>query len=305
MKFPYGIFSRLTVRGLMLLFFIVVIGLWVGLRIYQKNNALELRSSINAMVGVSAEDNVEIEKLKKLIRKQNNNDEVFLAVSLVGILGLTGLVWAFLGAPLSQLARGMRLLSTQRWKYPLPLKGFGEISDLIRSFNHMAELVNHQKEVLTHEAETDELTGLLNFRAFQDRVQSEMARSRRSGKPVSLILADIDHFKRFNDTHGHLAGNDALKDVAAKLREGCREYDFVARFGGEELAVVMPETNHEDAVLLAERLRRLVSQGSFGLTVSCGVATFPKEAKDLKQLIETADERLYEAKSLGRNRVCA
>ncbi len=305
MKLPHGIFSRLTVRGLMIVFFVLVIGLWVGLRVYQKNNALQLRASVDSMVGVSDRDNLEIAKLKKLIKRQSYEDEIFLVISLAGILGLTGLVWTFLGAPLSQLARGMRLLSNQRWKYPLPIKGFGEISDLIRSFNHMAELINHQKETLTREAETDELTGLLNFRAFQDRVQAEMSRSRRNGKPLSLILADIDHFKKFNDTHGHLAGNDALKDIATRLREGCRQYDFVARFGGEELAVVMPETGHEDAILMAERLRRLISQGTFGLTVSCGVATFPKEAKDLKQLIAVADERLYEAKSQGRNRVCA
>jgi diguanylate cyclase (GGDEF)-like protein len=241
----------------------------------------------------------------QLVDAQRDRDIFFLAVSVGGLAVLAAAIWIFLGAPLTELARGMRRLSKEAWDEPLKVKGFGEIASLIRSFNAMAETIKRQKEMLVTEATTDELTGLLNFRAFQDRMQEELERAKRMSEPISLILADIDHFKKFNDTRGHLAGNEALKEIAAKLRKGSRRYDLVVRFGGEEFAVVMPETDGSKALILAERIRKLVASNGFGLTISCGVASYPAEAADLEELIAKADKKLYQAKEEGRNRIVA
>ncbi|HEX5037981.1 MAG TPA: GGDEF domain-containing protein [bacterium] len=242
---------------------------------------------------------------KQLVDAQRDRDIFFLAVSVGGLAVLAAAIWILLGAPLTELARGMRRLSKEIWDEPLKVKGFGEIAALIRSFNAMAETIKRQKEMLVTEATTDELTGLLNFRAFQDRMQEELERAKRMNEPLSLILADIDYFKKFNDTRGHMAGNEALKEIAAKLRKGSRRYDIVARFGGEEFAVVMPETDGTKATVLAERIRKLVASNGSQLTISCGVASYPAEAADLEELIAKADKKLYRAKAEGRNRIVA
>lgn len=251
-----------------------------------------------------ASDRIE-DQGEKIIRLQRDKDLVFLAVSLSGLTAVTVLIWFLLGRPLTELAKGVKRLSVADWGEPLRVRGFGEIAELIKAFNRMAETIKHQKEELVEEATTDELTGLLNFRAFQDRVQTELARSVRSGKPLSLILADIDHFKKYNDTKGHLAGNEALKALARVLKKGSRSYDLVARFGGEEFAVVLPETDVAEAAAIAERLRSMAPANGHELTISCGVAVFPKEAADLQALIACADKKLYRAKEEGRNRVIA
>jgi diguanylate cyclase (GGDEF)-like protein len=242
---------------------------------------------------------------RRIVETQRKQDLIFLAVSLSALALVTALIWAFLGAPLTELARGVRLLAAERLEKPVPVRGFGEISDLIRAFNRMAETIQKQKDQLVLEATTDELTGLLNFRAFQERVQEEIARSDRTGKPLSLVLADIDHFKRFNDAKGHLAGNEALKVLADVFKKKSRRYDLAARFGGEEFALVLPETDGPKAAAIAERLRAAAAANGNKLTISCGVATYPGEAKDIEGLIARADKRLYEAKERGRNRVVA
>lgn len=239
-----------------------------------------------------------------IIKTFRTKDLIFLLTSLTGLVLLSLLVWSALGSPLLQLSRGMHLIQNNQWKEPLEKKGFGEAADLINNFNDMAKTLIEQRDRLHQQATTDELTGLLNFRSFQQRTEEELARARRTGHPVTLILADIDHFKRFNDTRGHLAGNEALKSVARHLQDGCRPYDIIARFGGEEMAVVLPEATKGDGAKVAERVRgRAAQEGP--VTLSCGVATFPEDAHDLQTLIAKADQRLYEAKESGRNRVCA
>jgi diguanylate cyclase (GGDEF)-like protein len=161
---------------------------------------------------------------------------------------------------------------------------------------------------------TDQLTGLYNFGYFRDRLREERARATRTHRLLSLILFDIDHFKMYNDTNGHPAGNDVLKRIARVLREEAGELDVVARYGGEEMAIILPESSRKEAFDLAERIRRRVESTTFPrmesqpggrLTLSAGVATYPVDAASSSELIRRADESLYAAKRAGRNRTVA
>ncbi len=162
---------------------------------------------------------------------------------------------------------------------------------------------------------TDELTGLANRRHFQEAFQRELAQAQRFPSHFSLIMADIDHFKAFNDNHGHLTGDVALKKVASIILLNTRGIDLVGRFGGEEFVILLPKTTKEGALAAAEKLRQSVEQEAFTgdrqgqtaarLTLSLGVATFPTDSKDSYQLIDRADRALYRAKQAGRNQVQA
>lgn len=156
----------------------------------------------------------------------------------------------------------------------------------------------------------DALTGLFTHRAFQTRVEEEVLRSARTKEPFSVIMADIDHFKSFNDTYGHQAGDAVLKGVASVLGEGVREIDFVGRYGGEEFVIILTGVHKWEARTVAESLRRalelhkLTFNGTpLRVTASFGVAEFPAEGAVAGQLVRAADERLYRAKKAGRNRV--
>jgi len=158
-------------------------------------------------------------------------------------------------------------------------------------------------------ATTDGLTGLLNHRTFQARLDEHLAQAQRYGKKVSLILCDIDHFKSVNDTHGHPVGDQVLRGVARALTQSARQTDVVARHGGEEFAVVMPETETPGALVIAERIRERIAkttfeteQGPLRVTMSLGVATFPEDGARKAELVERADGCLYHAKRHGRDR---
>src|SRR6266850_1541390 len=159
-------------------------------------------------------------------------------------------------------------------------------------------------------ATIDGLTGLLNRRTLTTQLAARVREAQRYRRPLSLVLLDVDHFKKVNDTHGHPAGDAVLRGVAAVARAQARETDLVARYGGEELAVVLPETDAAGARTIAERLRAAVEgtshvteQGSLRVTVSVGVATWPGGGQNPDELLTTADRALYRAKQTGRNRV--
>jgi diguanylate cyclase (GGDEF)-like protein len=160
-------------------------------------------------------------------------------------------------------------------------------------------------------AETDSLTELHNVRAFRRRFEDEMRRSIRYGRPLSLIMVDLDDFKQINDRFGHPAGDRVLKGLAAILRESVRETDFPARYGGEEFVVLCPETPAPAAAVVAERIRSAVADIEMELargdlrrfTCSVGVATFPEHAASAEDLLQAADSALYDAKRAGKNRV--
>jgi len=154
-------------------------------------------------------------------------------------------------------------------------------------------------------AETDPLTGLANRRTFDKVLERELSRARRGGGELSLVMIDLDHFKAFNDTHGHPAGDELIRQVARALVRSARLYDTVARYGGEEFAVILPATSWEDSTSAATRLRIAVARvrAPSPVTASAGVATFPTGASGAATLIKAADEALYRSKRSGRNRV--
>lgn len=157
---------------------------------------------------------------------------------------------------------------------------------------------------------TDNLTGLPNRRALSDELARELSRARRHNLPTSFLMIDIDHFKRVNDTLGHQAGDAVLVDVANAVRSETRNQDVVARYGGEEIAVLLPQTTLVEAVYVAERIRvaveRLVSRyrgNEICVTVSVGCAALSEADVQFEDLVRRADAKLYEAKHTGKNRV--
>jgi diguanylate cyclase (GGDEF)-like protein/PAS domain S-box-containing protein len=163
---------------------------------------------------------------------------------------------------------------------------------------------------LREQATRDDLTGIHNRRHFVDVAEREMARSRRNGQPLSLVMLDADHFKAVNDLHGHLAGDEALKLIASLLGSTSRAEDLACRLGGEEFAVLLPGMSHEKALQRADEWRvALAAQKTriggteLRLTASFGVATYPQHGETLVDLMRCVDSRMYLAKAQGRNRV--
>lgn len=163
--------------------------------------------------------------------------------------------------------------------------------------------------ILYRLAITDGMTKLYLHRYFQQRMNNEISRSLRYNYKFSLIITDIDHFKKFNDTFGHQVGDQVLKEVARLVQQSVREVDIVARYGGEEFAVICPEKSNDETIIPAERIRKAVESFDFRvegksvpITISLGVAEFPTDAVEKKDLIECADIALYSSKQNGRNR---
>ncbi len=170
------------------------------------------------------------------------------------------------------------------------------------------------KEELRQLAITDGLTGLYNYRYFKEHLQQEVTRALRHRLHVSLIMIDIDHFKHYNDTNGHPAGDVVLRNLGHLLKDNIRSIDVAARYGGEEFSLILIETNKDAARVVAEKVRRLVEKRSFEfegkqplgrITISTGVATFPDDGLDYDVLVTRADQRLYLAKQAGRNAIIA
>ncbi len=166
----------------------------------------------------------------------------------------------------------------------------------------------------THrKAITDSLTGLYNFGFFRERLVMEVQRARATGDPISIIILDIDHFKHYNDRHGHPEGNRVLVRTAEILKASSRRGDIVARYGGEEFVLLLYGAASHDSWVLAENIRARIEAERFSgeetqpmgkVTVSGGVATFPDDTTEDEALVQIADQRLYNAKKSGRNRVC-
>jgi len=180
-----------------------------------------------------------------------------------------------------------------------------------RAINAISNLQLRTTELET-QVQTDALTGLLNFRGFEERLEQEMERTRRLEEPTSLIMIDIDHFKQVNDTHGHDVGNQALIHIAGLLRQTLRKLDIPCRFGGEEFALILPSTRLAPAVQVAERIRVLiermpikVGRKKIAMTISLGTTSFtPIDTLSPTEFLKSADTYLYQAKHTGRNCTC-
>ena len=183
------------------------------------------------------------------------------------------------------------------------------IKTLLEKKVHMDSLRVHYEEALDR-SQVDWLTGLYNHGYFQQFLGYELKRAFEQGFPVSLIMIDVDDFKRYNDTLGHSAGDAILREMGQVVRNSIREVDFAARYGGEEFAVVLPYVHRDNAVIVAERIHKAITSHEFlhddsielgNPTVSMGIAVFPEEAADKAELITKADSMLYLAKQNGKN----
>ena len=222
--------------------------------------------------------------------------------------------------PLDRLIKGAREVGSGNLDVDLPVAGNDEVALLTKIFNGMVwrlregkreldannEKLRLQNEELEKLSLTDGLTGLSNRRFLVQQLNEEALRFRRTKKEFSVIMADVDHFKQYNDTFGHPAGDEVLKKVARLLHASVRELDCVARYGGEEFCIMLPETDADGAAILAERICERVAAAEFPgqkITLSLGVASLPDNGDTPDAVIAAADEALYQAKHEGRNRV--
>ena len=168
-------------------------------------------------------------------------------------------------------------------------------------------------EIYKQLSRIDGLTELYNYTFFQQLLKTEVERAGRYGHQLSLLMIDIDNFKGYNDDYGHPAGDEALRKLARVMSRAVRGCDFIARYGGDEFVVVLPETDQSEAKTIGERLRTLVSKTKFDgaqeggesiITVSVGLATYPRDAQTREDLVKRADQALYKAKSKNRNNLC-
>jgi two-component system cell cycle response regulator len=205
----------------------------------------------------------------------------------------------------------MKLGAADYLPKPFPLELLRLVVGRTLHVRRLAERAR-QAEVYERLAHTDGLTELANYRFFQQRLSVELNRAQRFNRPLSLIMLDVDRFKAYNDLYGHQAGDQALRQLAWLLRRSSRSYDLVARYGGDEFVIMLPETSKTTATEVAERVRMSVeTAGREGdlqspggqFTASLGVANFPEDATEPRDLIRQADLALYRAKTCGGNRV--
>jgi len=216
---------------------------------------------------------------------------------------------ALIARPLGRLTRAAAKVSAGDLSVGLPEGVGGEVGYLTQVFNTMVESLRKNREELERLSTTDSLTGLGNRRHLMNLLTHEIERAKRAGQPFSILMLDVDHFKKYNDNHGHQAGDDVLARVSAVLRDSIRPYDCAARYGGEEFLIMLSATSLDRAQESAERIRKQVRSEAFEggpVTISIGVAEFPAHGDTAKAVIGEADTALYEAKRAGRDRVvCA
>lgn len=247
-----------------------------------------------------------------------------LAIVFLPILIIVGfIIYSTTASPIEKLTQIIKSVSENDFKdmstvvkgseeFIEKRKSNDEVSRLARALRNFGQQIEDKTNELERLVITDEKTKLFNFRHFKSELQSEIARAKRFDESVSLIMIDADKFKHYNDTNGHVLGDEALIKVAKLMKNICRETDKPARFGGEEFAILLPKTGKEEAVVFAERIRKSIEEAVFvnqekqpggNFTVSLGVATFPEDGSDSETLVNSADKALYKAKEKGRNRV--
>jgi len=233
---------------------------------------------------------------------------LLLSLLVLGVGLLAFMVGLFVTRPLERLTEAAARVASGDLSVELPPGGSGEVGYLTRAFSTLVSRLREKESQgeLEKLSLTDSLTGLYNRRHLMGTLASEVQRSRRLRRAFAVLLADVDRFKQYNDTHGHLAGDAALVKIAEVFRKTTRQVDCVARYGGEEFVVMLLEANLATATLVAERIRARVAEQDLGegsLTLSIGVAEYPDGGDTPEELIATADAAMYKAKSAGRNQV--
>jgi diguanylate cyclase (GGDEF)-like protein len=254
------------------------------------------------------------------VRMLRNTAFLILVGLVLGISLIAYRLGLLIVRPLDRLARGAMDVAGGNFAVDLPPAGGGEVGLLTAVFNDMVaklregrarldkanEILRQQNEQLEKLSITDGLTGLFNRRRLMEMLTGEVERSKRLGHVCTVLMMDVDNFKRYNDAHGHQAGDAVLKGLGDVLRETTREIDCTARYGGEEFFVLLPETDIKDAADVAERIRTRLKERIFlggRVTVSVGIAAFPEHGDTPEDLIAAADAALYRAKREGRDRV--
>jgi diguanylate cyclase (GGDEF)-like protein len=265
---------------------------------------------------------------KKEIYAQIMQIRILTLVICLCLLLFIGLSAYLLGLtivrPLDRLARGAADVAAGDLSLELPVISRGEVGYLTEAFNNMvARLRQGQEElaaingILTEKNKelevlsvTDGLTGLHNRKYFMEALNNELVRARRHNHPFVVMMMDTDHFKKYNDTFGHPAGDALLKKIGEIFRESLRAIDYASRYGGDEFIVLLPEAGKEESLAVAERIRRKVAaavekndSGEIPVTISIGVAAFPEHGDTPEAIIGSADGALYRAKRNGRNQV--
>ncbi|PZD74152.1 putative diguanylate cyclase AdrA [Acaryochloris thomasi RCC1774] len=248
--------------------------------------------------------------------KEVSRKGLILLVIICGIalsLAITT-VWALsktILGPLQILEQAISRFSNGELSHRIELQTQDELAQLAQTFNQMATKLEQSQADLQTLATIDGLTGVYNRREFNRWLHIEIEQARRESHSLSLVMVDIDYFKRLNDKHGHQSGDIALRWIGALLSENVRPGDIVARYGGEEFAIILPQTTEIEALVIAERIRQsietqpveVLNQQLLYVTASLGLATFPEETRDEEELLRQADCALYRAKQAGRNQV--
>ncbi len=231
---------------------------------------------------------------------------VLLLLAVVGALAY--LLSLLIVRPLDRLTQAAGKVAKGDLDVDLPVTTGSEVGYLTEVFNNMVARLRDSRTKLERLSVTDPLTGLFNRLRMMEVLENEVRRSRRLHHRFAVVMADMDLFKKYNDEHGHPAGDEVLKRVAAIMREASRDVDFVARYGGEEFLIMLPETQLEGATEYAERIRKKLAKETLPvgkITLSLGVSAFPMHGDTPDQLIAEADAALYLAKRAGANRVIA
>lgn len=238
---------------------------------------------------------------------------VLVSILLVVVGGIAYLLGVVIVRPLARLTDAAGAVAAGDLSVDLPAGGRGEVGYLTEVFNDMVGRLRRSREELderNRELErlsvTDILTGLYNRRFLLDAFDKEIRRADRHERPFCVIMIDVDRFKQYNDTHGHLAGDGVLMTMGSVIADAIRDLDVAARYGGEEFLVLLPECDLSNGVLAAERIRARLAKESFdggAVTISMGVAEFPTHGDSAGEVIGVADNALYEAKANGRDQV--
>ncbi len=276
--------------------------------VMEANVPLILEGATVATIGVY----VSLDAQDDLIQSQQMN---LIIIGGGGILLMLALVYflteRLIVEPVSRISRATSRIATGDLNARLPQLGGDEVGRLASSVGTMVDELLAERRILERLATTDGLTELWNHRYFQERLRQELNRALRVDEPLAVIMLDLDGFKAFNDTHGHMKGDDVLKKVGHIMRNLVRPYDVPCRYGGEEFTVIVPGSTAEPAREIAERIRRRIAEESFSgagtqrvsLTASFGISSYPSDGHSPGALVMAADTALYAAKRSGGNAV--